>query len=193
VEDHHAPGLAQRVLERRVRVLRLRPALPGAQERVDHVGLHRPGPEQRDVDDQVAERLGGELADQLALAGRLDLEAAEGLRGPDQPEGGRVVVRDGVQVDPAGLGVQIGRLRVVAARGHRVGPVHAGDLVQRVGHRGLHPDAEHVELEHAHHLDIVLVELAHRHAQPARLDRGSVEQPRAGQQHPARVQGHVPG
>ena len=63
----------------------------------------------------------------------------------------------------------------------------------RVRHRRLHPDAEHVELEQAELLDVVLVELAHREAQPARLDRGAVEQRGVGQQHPARVQRDVPG
>src|SRR3712207_7612352 len=48
-----------------VRVLRLPPAVPGHEERGDHVALHRPGPEQRDVDDDVLERLRAELADQL--------------------------------------------------------------------------------------------------------------------------------
>ena len=65
------------------------------------------------------------------------------------------------------------------------------DLVDGVGHRRLHPDAEHVELEQAEVLDVVLVELAHREAQPARLDRRAVEQRGVGQQHPARVQRDV--
>ena len=71
--------------------------------------------------------------------------------------------------------------------------VHPGDLVDRVRHRGLHPDAQHVELEQAHGLDVVLVELAHREAQPARLDRGAVQQRDVGQHDPARVQRDVPG
>ena len=50
------------------------------------------------------------------------------------------------------------------------------DLRDRVGHRGLHPDAEHVELEQAEVLDVLLVELAHRVAQEALLHRGAVEQ-----------------
>jgi hypothetical protein len=61
-----------------------------------------------------------------------------------------------------------------------------------VGHRRLHPDAEDVELEQAEDLDVVLVELAHREAEPARLDRGAVQQGGIGQDHPARVQRDVP-
>ena len=67
------------------------------------------------------------------------------------------------------------------------------DLVEGVGHRRLHPDAEHVELEQAELLDVVLVELAHREAQPAGLDRGAVEQRGVGEQHAARVQRDVAG
>ena len=67
VEDHDAVGGAQHRLEVGVQVLRLGPAMPGTQERADHVGLHRAGTEERDVDDEVVERLGGELADQLTL------------------------------------------------------------------------------------------------------------------------------
>jgi hypothetical protein len=59
-------------------------------------------------------------------------------------------------------------------------------------HRRLHPDAEHVELEQPELLDVVLVELAHREAQPAGLDRGAVQQRAVRQQHPARVQRDVP-
>ena len=66
-----------------------------------------PGPEQRDVDDEVGEGLRGELADELALAGRLDLEAAEGAGGAHQPVGRLVVQRDGVQVDPPVAGVEV--------------------------------------------------------------------------------------
>ena len=50
-----------------VQVLRFGPSVPGTQEGADHVGLHRAGTEERDVDDEVVERLGGELADQLTL------------------------------------------------------------------------------------------------------------------------------
>jgi len=62
-----------------------------------------------------------------------------------------------------------------------------------VGHRGLHPDAENVQLEQAHRLDVVLVEPAHREPQPAGLDRGAVKQGGVGQHHTARVQGDVTG
>ena len=179
VEDHHPAGVLEGVAQVLVQVLGLGPALPGPEERRDHVALDRPGPEQRDVGDQVAERLRAELADQLALPRRLDLEHAQGAGGLDQGEGGRVVEGHLLLV------VQVDQ-RVV---GRAVDPAH---LVDRVRHRRLHPDAEHVELEQAELLDVVLVELAHREAQPAGLDRRAVQQRGVGQQHPARVQRDVP-
>ena len=87
VEDDHPGGLRQRELEVGVRVDGVPPAVPGHEERRDHVALHRPGPEQRDVDDEVLERLRPELADQLPLPGRLDLEHAERAGAADQLEG----------------------------------------------------------------------------------------------------------
>ncbi|CAB4887690.1 unannotated protein [freshwater metagenome] len=59
-------------------------------------------------------------------------------------------------------------------------------------HRGLHPYAEHIEFEQAHLLDIDLVELTHRIACGARLDRGAIEQRRIGEQDAARVHCHMP-
>ncbi len=69
-------------------------------------------------------------------------------------------------------------------------PLH---LVEGVGHRRLHPDAEDVGLEQPEDLDVVLVELAHREPLPAGLDRPAVEQGGVPEQHPAGVQRDVPG
>ena len=171
VEDHHAVGLLERGAQVVVQVDRCVPPLPCAQERRDHVGLHRPGPEQRDVGDEVVEGLGRELADELALPGRLDLEAAQGVRGAHQRVGRLVVERHRVEVDDLA--------------------VDALDLGEGVGHRRLHADAEHVELEQPELLDVVLVELAHGEAHPAGLDRRAVEQRGVGEQHAARVQRDV--
>jgi hypothetical protein len=66
------------------------------------------------------------------------------------------------------------------------------DLGERVGHRGLHADAEHVQLDHPGDLRVVLVELAEREALAAFLDGGAVEQGLIGQEHAARVHGDVP-
>ena len=176
MEDDDALGLLERRDQARVQEAALAPAVPAVEERRDHVGLDRAGAEQRDVDDEVVEPARPELADELALARALDLEHAQGAGGADQLVGGGVVVRH------LRLVVEVDLL----ARD----PRHLGDGVR---HRRLHADAEHVELEEAQGLDVVLVELAHREADPARLDRGAVEQARVGQHDAARVQRDVPG
>ena len=71
-------------------------------------------------------------------------------------------------------------------------PADPGHLGDGMRHRRLHPDAEHVELEQPEVLDVLLVELAHRVAEEARLDGRPVEQRGIGQQHAARVHGDVP-
>ena len=156
VVDDHAVRLAERRAQVGVDVDRLLHAHPAAQVRLDHVGLHRPGTEQRDVDDQVLPPGGLELLEQLALAGRLDLEAAERVRGADQLERRDVVGGDPVQVD-------------LLAGGPR-------DLVQGVAHRREHPDAQDVELQVAEQLDVVLVGLDHPVAVRAPLERHPVHQ-----------------
>ena len=67
MEHHHATGLGQHRLQRRMQVGRPLPSLPGEEERGHHVGLHRTGPEEGDVDDDVGEVDRAELAQQLAL------------------------------------------------------------------------------------------------------------------------------
>jgi hypothetical protein len=69
VEDDDAVGLREDRLEVGVQVVGRLPPLPRLEERPHHVALHRPGPEQRDVDDEVLEGLRRELPDQLALPG----------------------------------------------------------------------------------------------------------------------------
>ena len=170
VEDDHAVGGPQDRPQVVVEVARLLPPLLDLEVRGDHVALDRTGPEQRDVGDDVGEGIDAGLADQLALARRLDLEDAERLRGADH----------GV-----GVGVVEGHLHlVVEVDLDLVDPL---DLRHRVCHRGLHPDAEHVELEQPEVLHVVLVELTHREAGVRRLDRGAVEQGRVGEQHAAGV------
>lgn len=73
-------------------------------------------------------RSGPNLPMSLALPRALDLEAAEGVGGPDEPEGRLVVER---------------HLRLVVEVD--LDPVDSAHLGDGVGHRRLHPDAEDVE------------------------------------------------
>ena len=173
VVDDHAVGLAKRRAERRVRVDRAFHPVPAVQVRADHVGLHRARAEQRDVDDQVLPPSRLELLEQLALAGRLDLEAAEGVGGPDQLEGRLVVGGDLVEVDLQGFG--------------------PGDLVQGMAHRREHPDPEDVELQVSEDLDVVLVGLDHPVALERALQRHPVHQVVVRQHDAGGVEREVPG
>ena len=69
VEDDDAVGLGEDRAQVVVDVDGVVPSLPRTQEGGDHVGLDRAGAEERDIDDDVVEGVGGELADELALAG----------------------------------------------------------------------------------------------------------------------------
>ncbi len=69
----------------------------------------------------------------------------------------------------------------------------APQLGQGMGHRRLHPDAQHVELEQADVLHVVLVELAHRETAVAGFQWSAFAQRRVAQDHPAGVQGDVSG
>ena len=170
VEDHHSVGVLQRPLQIGVRVTDRRPSVPGLDERPHHVGGDRARPEQRDVHHQVVEGLRLEPADQVALARRLDLEAAQCLGGADQPVRRRVARRQRVQVEAGARGAP-----------------HLGD---RVRHRRLHPHAEHVEFEQSEVLHVVLVELRHREALAAgRHDRRTRQQGGVGQQDTAGMHG----
>jgi hypothetical protein len=61
VVDDHAVGLLQRGAEARMRVPWQSQAVTALEVRRHHVGLHRSGTEQRDVDDQVLEPVGLKL------------------------------------------------------------------------------------------------------------------------------------
>ena len=68
VEDDDAGGVLQHLLELGMQVFRVVPPPPSSEERVDHVGFDRAGPEQRDVDDQIEKGFRAELADEFTLA-----------------------------------------------------------------------------------------------------------------------------
>ena len=115
--------------------------------------MHRAGPEQGDLHGQVVENLGLQLAHQLHLPGRLQLVDAEGASGADQLESGQVVQRHPVAIDPLA----------------RQDPVLLGGK----GNGRLHAHVQEIELDQAHRVHVVLVELGHRQPHPGRLYRGA--------------------
>lgn len=104
-------------------------------------------------------------------ARRLQLEHADRVGVLDEGEGEPVIEWDVVGV------VEVDRPAGCTA-----------DLGDGVRHRGLHPHPEHVQLEEAHVLDVLLVGLDHRVLAPGgRLDRQPVQEGRVGEDHSARV------
>ena len=143
--DEHAVGLAEDVLEQRVRVLDLAPAVLALDELVDHAALERARAVQRHGGDDVLEHVGLELLQQLLEPRGFELEHASGLAARDHVVDPGVVHRDPIDVERA---LQLrGRVEAPGLR-------QAVDLVDRVldDRQGL--QAEEVELDQPGRLDV---------------------------------------
>ena len=77
MEHHHPTRFFEERLEIGVQELRCAQALTCVNEGRNHVGFHRAGAEEGDVDRDVVEAAYIEFADELSLPWRLNLEAAE--------------------------------------------------------------------------------------------------------------------
>ena len=121
------------------------------------VALHRAGPDDRDLDDEVLEALRPRLRQRLHLGAALDLEHAHRVGRLDGPIHLGVVVRKAVEVDA--------RPRV------------ALDPVQGIADHAQRPEAEQVDLHQAELLDVLLVVLGHDPVgHGGALDRHEVDQ-----------------
>ena len=171
VEDHAHRVLEHR-LEARVQVGHGLQALPPPEERVDGVALDRARPDDRDLDHEVVQALRPRLGERLHLGSALDLEDADGVGGPEHLEDLRHLLRQAIEVEAD---------RAIVL-----------DELERLVHRGEHPEAEQVELDELERLDIALVELDDDpvdHRRP--LDRRDVDERRRGHEHAARVDRQV--
>ena len=149
--DDDTVGILEHGYQALVQVLDgLKPAT-AAHERMHHAALQRARPEECDLVDQVAEVLRLMLREQVELPLRLDLEDAERLARANHVVGGNVVERQRVDVE--------------------VGRHVAVDQLHGLAEGGQHAEAEHVELDEAERLDVVLVEGDHHDAVRGRLDR----------------------
>ena len=175
VQDHPV-GRPEDGLDLRVGIGHPGQALLALDEVVHHPGLEGPRPEQGDQGDDVLEPARLEVAHELAHPPRLELEHPGGGAGADQLVGLRVVGRHRPHVD--------GWLAGAGGVDHGGGPVDDG--------QGLEP--EEVELDEAHRLHVVLVELGHR--QPAvriAKERRVIGEGTGGDDHSPRVAARVAG
>ena len=155
----HAVGRLQDRFQQRVRIADFGAAMTTVDEVVDHAGVERAGTVQRGQCDQVLEHRRLQLSDVVLHAARLELEHRRGFATREKGVGVRVVQR---QLD-------------------HVQRFFSGDLAAAVD--GLHrpvnnrecSQSEEVELDQAHRLDIVLVELGdHAAAAFFGIQRGEV-------------------
>ncbi|MNC13673.1 hypothetical protein D3C75_614260 [compost metagenome] len=109
---------------------------------MDHVALNRPRAHDRDFDYQVIEGGGLEPRQHGHLGAGFDLEHAHGLGTADHRVGGRVFGGDGRQGQvPATVALQ---------------------QVEATAQGAEHAQRQHVDLEQADHVQVVLVPLDHR-------------------------------
>ena len=163
-------------LQHRLELLRriddLLEPLPAAQIGMHHVALDRAGAHDRDLDDEIVERLGLEPRQHRHLRPALDLEHADRVGALDHGVDCRLLGRDG-------------RERQALA----VMPV---EKVEALRQRGQHAERQHVDLEEAERVEIVLVPfdggaVLHRRVH----DRRDLVEPVAGDDEAAAVLGEM--
>ena len=171
VEDHPERVLEDR-LEQRMGVRHRLAALLAPYVGMDGVALDRSRTDDRHLHHQVVECLGARARQCLHLRPRLDLEHADGVRIAAHLVDRRVGERQLVEIGPDSR-------RVL-------------DQVQRLGDHRQRAQAEHVHLDQAQVLDVVLVELDDPPPfHGCRLDRGDVDQRLSGDQHSSVVDREV--
>ena len=138
LEDGHAQRTRQRRRQGGGKVDRLQP-LATAQVGVDHAALDWPGANDGDLDHQVIKATRAQARQHAHLGPALDLEHAHGVGGADHVVGGGVIGRDVLQAQkPA---APLPDQRKAAADGAE------------------HAQRQHIDLEQAHGVEVVLVPL----------------------------------
>ena len=155
--DDDAVGVGEHLLHAAMHDYdRLEP-VPTADERRDHLGFERAGPEERYLRDDVLERGGLQPRRKVSLTAALELEHPHRVRPCDVIEDERIV------------------LGQVERFGHRRLPDPFARQLDGVADRRVHPQTQDVHLHKAQRLDVVLVVLR---------DHGAFGRPL--QRHPAR-------
>ena len=139
LEQRHAERLLEHALERLGRIgHRLQAAAP-AQIRMHHVALDRPRAHDRDLDHEVVEAPRLEARQHGHLRPALDLEHADAVRPAQHVVDRGILGRHGGEVE----------LSAVVPR----------EQVERLADAGQHAERQHVDLEDAERVQIVLVPL----------------------------------
>ena len=162
LEQRHAEGLAEHLLELGRRIVDRLRALAPAQVGMHHVALDRAGPDDRDLDDEIVEGPRLDPRQHRHLRAALDLERAERVGLADHRVGARILGRDGREIEVDAL--------VLAQQ------------VEAALHAGQHAEGQAIDLHELQGVDVVLVpfdDLAVGHRR--RLDRHELVEPVVGQ------------
>ena len=124
------------------------PAFTRLQVGVHHAALNRPGPHNRHLHHQVVELARPQARQHAHLRAAFDLEHAHGVGGADHVVGGGVFARNALEV-PA-----------LTAQGFA--------QIQAAAQRAEHAQGQHIDLEQAHGVQVVLVPLDDRSVLHAR-------------------------
>ena len=112
---------------------------------MDHAALNGPGPHDGDFDHQVVEAAWPQPGQHAHLRTRFDLEHAHGVGGADHLVGIGVFGRDVLQAK--------------ALRAVKRAMAAQGDEVERTADGTQHAECQHIDLEQAEGIEVVLVPL----------------------------------
>ena len=174
LEERHAERLVEHFLQLFGRIGDLLLAALPAEVGMHHVALDRAGADDRDLDDQVVELFRAQPRQHVHLRPALHLEHADAVGAAEHGVGLGVVLRHRLQ-------------------GQRPAAV-LGDQREGAADAGEHPEAQHVDLQDAQRLDVVLVPFDGVAVLHRRLgDDGELRQRAAGDDEAADMGGEVAG
>ena len=187
LEQRHAQRLAEDGFELLGGIRDRLESLPAAQIGMHHVALDRARPHDRDLDDEIVELLRLEPRQHRHLRAALDLEHAERVGALQHAVDGLFFHRDRREREEAFFVAALRR------RTKRQAVMRLGEL-ERLAQAGQHAEPEHVDLEDAERVEIVLVPfdegaVLHR----AVADRHHLVEPAAGDDEAADVLGEMAG
>ena len=172
LKQRHAERLAQYRFQLGFRIRHIFLALASAQIGMDHIALDRPGPDDRDLDDEIIEGTWLDARQHRHLRAAFDLEGAERVCLADHRIGARVLGGNGGEIQPD---ILVFRQQIEGA-----------------AHTGKHAERQHIDFHEFENVDIVLVpfdDLPVFHGR--RLYRHQFVEPVTGQDKAARMLGEM--
>ena len=178
LKQRHAHRLAENVLKFRLGIVDVLLALPATEIGMHHVALDGTGPDDRHLDDEIVELTRPEARQHRHLRPALDLEDAERVGPADHVIDLGILRRQRRQLERAAMAVTL----VVMYLKHFEGLAQAGQ----------HAERQHVDLQYADGVEVVLVPFDHLALVHRRLDdRHDLVEPIAGDDKAADMLGQV--